>query len=44
MYAIRSYYVTEKMGNFQGKPLKTMEDLEEEIDSVPEDIEKTATA
>jgi len=36
-------FITEKMGNFQGKPLKTMEDLEEEIDSVPEDIEKTAT-
>jgi hypothetical protein len=35
-------FVSEKMGEFQGKPLKTMDELEEEIDSVP-DIEKTAT-
>lgn len=36
-------FVSEKMGEFQGKPLKTMDQLEEEIDSAPEDLEKTAT-
>jgi len=36
-------FVSEKMGEFQGKPLKTMKELDEEIESAPEDIEKTAT-
>lgn len=35
-------FVSEKMGNYQGKPLKTMEELEEEIESCPDD-EKGAT-
>ncbi len=36
-------FVTEKMGEFQGKPLKTMEELDEEIESCPDETEKAAT-
>jgi hypothetical protein len=36
-------FVTEKMGNYQGKPLKTMQELDEEIESCPKEIDKTAT-
>lgn len=37
-------YIAEKMGDYQGKPLKTMEELEEEIEACPESKEKTATS
>lgn len=36
-------YVAEKMGDFQGHPIKTIEEYDEEVASVPEDIDGTAT-
>lgn len=40
---IYSDFVAEKMGDFNGKKLKTIEEYDEEIESCPEDNEKTAT-
>jgi hypothetical protein len=36
-------HVAEKMGDYQGKPLKAMDDLNEEIESCPDNFEKAAT-
>ncbi len=36
-------YITEKMGDFQGHPIKDMAELEEEIESCPEDGETPTT-
>lgn len=36
-------YVAEKMGDFQGHPIKSIEEYDEEIESCPKDLEDAAT-
>lgn len=36
-------FVSQKMGDFQGEKLKTMEEFDEEVESCPDKVEKSAT-